>query len=174
MGRHARKPLVHRSPSTEGRPPMSAHGSLRTTSGRRYSTNCRSGYARPDGWPRWSRPILTVEEAYLLCQFIRGIDGEALLGNWAGTGGGRGRAVPERVHHLRGEVSEPPRRGGHYRPLCPSRGYVRRTVVGDWTKARCEAFGHPGLRNTLRRPGDCRKVRAAGPCWWCKICSPRR
>ena len=62
-------------------------------------------------------PHLTVEEAYLLAKYVRGVDPQAAGRAGAGAGRGRGRDVQERLHDSRREVPESPRRRRDRRAL---------------------------------------------------------
>ena len=62
-------------------------------------------------------PHLTVEEAYLLGKYVRGIDPQAVLARGPGAGRRRGRDVPERLHDPRREVPQPPGRRRDRRAL---------------------------------------------------------
>ena len=94
-------------------------------------------------------PFLTVEEAYLLCKLIRGIDAEALLVLGPVPAVGEDERFPRRFTISRGEVSQPPRRRGGHRPFRPSRDHVRRVAAGTGPAARCRASGSRAATRTI-------------------------
>ena len=122
-------------------------------------------------------PYLTVEEAYLLAKLVAADRCEGAVGLGPGAEGGRGRAVPQRLHHRRGEMPQPPRRGGDRRAISPARRARRSTSCSGELDAgtRFAACGSPAATSErLDRRGDRRAVRSGCSCWWCRTCSPRR
>ena len=99
-------------------------------------------------------PHLTVEEAYLLCKLMRGIDAEAFWCLGPVPTVGENERFPSGFTIRRGKMSEPPRRRGDDRPFRPSRDDVRRIAagIGSWRSAG--RLGVRRIQEGLDRPGD--------------------
>ena len=133
---------------------------------------------RPADWRPCSRRTLTVEEAYLLAKFVRGIDPEAVLASGPGAGRRRGRAVPRRFHDLRPRSAPTAAASRRSSPTSPAGVADVRRVRCAELAARAESRGvwvsggyTDATGSTRRRPG---RFAAAASCWSSRTCSLRR
>ena len=106
-------------------------------------------------------PYLTVEEAYLLCKLIRGIDAEAMLVLGPVPVVGEDERFPKGIHD---PAEKCPNRRGVEAIIAHFAQRVRRLMnfCRSWTAGRCKAFGWPAdIRRRLDRRAHGPAVRAA-------------
>ena len=121
-------------------------------------------------------PHLTVEEAYLLCKYVRGIDPQAVLALGPVPVVGEDETFPERLHDPRRKMPQPQRRGRSRRALLRRQIMTFDELLGRSDDGEDQGgLGQRRLSSTrLERRGDGRAIRRRWNCWSCKICSPRR
>ncbi len=119
-------------------------------------------------------PHLTVEEAYLLCKLVRGIDAEAVLALGPVPTVGEDERFPGGFT-IRAEKC-PNRRGVE----AVIAHFARRVTTFDDLlpqldqRRRAGRVGGGRIQTGLDRPADGRAGSSGSSCWWCKTCSPRR